>query len=465
MSTCLDEKGPQYSDWTARIILYAPYLLCLVFYFWISRKLGLDVSSGAPDEIMRALLPEAISQGNILPSGYDQEVIYHLGYWSYAFYPQLLPAYLSALFMTASRLLGMSEGAVFMNGRLASIVFSILALYFTSRTTYRLATSYFNSEKEAALVRSLTVIYLGFWPQYAFLSSYMNNDIAAFCGAAIIIDALSQGVRTGWRRGNTVQLALGIIIAALSYWNAYPFILISVPIYLITLARQGCSAKEKRCLLVLIVLIVIIGTAPFYLTNIIRYHDLVGIRTFNARYQQWLDEGNEVLRKPFSGGLVALIMSSDYVSLTVKSFVGVFGYMYIYYPDGVYSFYLLSLFAGVLGFAVRRKQFSRNNDAIVILWTAVMAACLIVVGLSVYYTLSADYQPQGRYIIYLLLPFVIMACLGWASLIREPSAQESPKKRVGFTAKLAAASSCYISICLWMFWSASQLYGWAGVAF
>lgn len=77
---------------------------------------------------MRALVPQAIANGSLLPSGYDEEVIYGLGNWSYAFYPQMLGSYLSAAFMAIAKLLGAGANMVFVSGRFASVVLSLVTL-------------------------------------------------------------------------------------------------------------------------------------------------------------------------------------------------------------------------------------------------------------------------------------------------------------------------------------------------
>ena len=111
--------------WQARVALLA----CLaLLYTWMAAHLGVGTMAGAPDESMRSLVPRAIAAGNLFPSGYDPEVIYFLGNWSYAFYPQALGAYLSAFFMKVTELLGFSENACFEAGRMASVCLSVVAL-------------------------------------------------------------------------------------------------------------------------------------------------------------------------------------------------------------------------------------------------------------------------------------------------------------------------------------------------
>lgn len=85
-----------------------PYLACAVFYIWIATRIEISgFYTSAPDEKMRSLVPLAIAHGNIFPSGYDPEVIPEAGNWSYAFYPQMAAAYLSAGFMAISNALGL----------------------------------------------------------------------------------------------------------------------------------------------------------------------------------------------------------------------------------------------------------------------------------------------------------------------------------------------------------------------
>ena len=78
-----------------------------VYYCFFATMIVLDRSGSAgPDEIMRLLVPKAMLRGNLLPSGYDSDTILAWGNWSYAFYPQMLGAYVTSVFMGVARLFG-----------------------------------------------------------------------------------------------------------------------------------------------------------------------------------------------------------------------------------------------------------------------------------------------------------------------------------------------------------------------
>lgn len=122
---------------TSSLANYSQYLivLCLCFYyFYLSRKIGLSTENGGPDEIARSLLPRCIVNGNPYPSANDSCSVYHLGNYSYAVYPQLLAAYVSAFFMTIAKVFGATEPQIFQAGRLASVFFASISLIAISKT-------------------------------------------------------------------------------------------------------------------------------------------------------------------------------------------------------------------------------------------------------------------------------------------------------------------------------------------
>lgn len=426
-------------------------ILAGCLYVFLSTRIGLDVSNGGPDEVMRSLLPKCIVGGNLLPSGYDKCAIYSLGYWSYAFYPQLLPAYLSAVFMTIARLLGGSESIIFMSGRLASVCFGLTALASTSSCVYHIL----RGNRSAELIACLTVVLMGFWPQFAFLSSYMNNDIAALAGVSLILLALVRGIREKWDLRSTAILCTGVVVTGLSYWNAYGFIMAGVVIFIVTVFLQ--HQHDFQVVLRIIVpaaIVCALCVLPFFLVNIIRYGDPVGMHAFHDRYMQWITDGGERLQTPWTGEPWNLPVDSSFVQSTVESFIAMFGYMSVRMPYPVYLMYILLAGAGIGLFLSRCAGYMQSREERVFA-IGVVVACLITVGLFFYYNLQVDYQPQGRYIIYLLVPLTIASAVGIGKSFRF-------KSTLSQLAVLIFAGA-YVAVCLWCFRYAITVTGWIGV--
>ena len=436
----------------ARVVALLGYCaLCL----WTMSRLGVGPMDGGPDEAMRALLPQAMINGNLLPSGHDPEVIYGLGNWSYAFYPQMLGAYLSAIFMKAAQLMGLAHGAVFMSGRLASLVFGLVSIGCVSGAAGTAAERTGGGEGLGAFARLISTSMLAFWPQFSFLSSYMNNDIVAFCGCSVIVYALCLGMGSGWNYRRSALLGAGVTVAALGYWNAYGFVLLGIVLYLYSCVTQRPLQGTRPRLVALAAGIPAVCVLPFFAVNLVRYHDLLGIGAFKAEYQRWLDGGGEVLQVPYEQGARSLLLDTDWTLLTLRSFVGFLGYMSIPLPFTLVALILGTALLGLGAFLGRHDEFLRSRRARVLALGCALASATCV-ALSVYYSTRTDLQPQGRYVIYCLLPLVVASSVGLAALVRRATPRQAA----------ATAACCALLACVtvWFFASSAARYGWAGVA-
>lgn len=306
---------------------------------------------------------------------------------------------------------------------------------------------------------SCSVLLLGFWPQYAFLSSYMNNEIAALCGVSIIFYTCFKYSISSWNYRGATLYAFGIVLTALAYLNAYGYILAAILVFLVTVIGQSNSSGAKVKIICLAVFICMLGTFPFYFLNYIRYGEFLGMSTFHNQYVLWLEQGGEVLQHPFVGGILKMLTGTDWVKTTLHSFVGYLAYMTIPMPYGLAVFYLVALITlAALGFvfAMRNKDLARSR----VVWLAGGVAGIITVYLSMYYSTRIDYQPQGRYIIHLLFLLMLAACLGLIRIIAGADSKHSVARRP--KALLFASVFLYCAFCIGFFAYAVIVYGWNG---
>lgn len=440
-------------------------VILIMFYFIIASRLGVGSMDGGPDEFMRALVPKAIANGNLFPSGYDSDVIYGLGNWSYAFYPQVLGAYVSAFFMILAKLFGFAESQVFIAGRMASILFGIITVQMVSMTVAVLLRRIV-TEDIVRVFQLVTGLLMGFWPQFAFLSSYMNNDIVALCGVSIIIFSLSSGIIDGWNITKSVQFSFGVTVVALGYWNACTFALVGIPLFIVSVAAQKSPIQEKVKCVAVAVALAAVCVLPFYIANLIRYGDLLGMSVFHERYLEWLADGGEVLQHPWTEGVRALFIDSGFVGDTFRSFVGTLGYMSIPIPNVFFYFYLILIVLGVGGFLTRVEIFFCKKME-KCLGLCILLACALTIGLFIYYTINVDYQPQGRYIIYLLIPIVIAAALGFFLQCEASESISHGEKTVSISYRsmlmLVLVLIAYSASTVWFFHYAISMYGWSGL--
>lgn len=424
---------------------------CAVLYCWIATHLGTGAYDGAPDESMRALVPQCIAAGNLLPSGYDECAIYEMGYWSYAFYPQLLGSYVSALCMAVAKLIGLSANAVFMSGRLASVLFGLLAVHFVGKTI----AVFFANHRMAPWLEIIAMVMLGYWPQVAFLSSYMNNDIVAFAGVAILFYALANGMKYGWDERRSLTLASGVVVCTLGYANSYGFVLVAVIAFIYSVTKQN-SNELRRCfrLIMIAASVATICILPFISVNIVRYHDPLGMSAFHTEYERWVAEYGKELQQPWKNGLKALLFHDNFVQITYASFIGTLGLMTITIPFIETLMYSGLIFIGAGLFISNAGKYYESINAKIMVATAVLGS-LITIALHLYYAVSVDYQAQGRYVIYLLVPLILMTVMGLGIAIKH--------EIIAIKVALVIFCLCYTYICIHFFMASAITYGWYGV--
>ena len=85
----------------------------------------------------------------------------------------------------------------------------------------------FPKEKYSREVRWLFAALAGFMPQAIFMGTYVNTDSLALLAAAMILYAWASYLREDWTWKNCILLAVGMAVCALSYYNAYGWILCS----------------------------------------------------------------------------------------------------------------------------------------------------------------------------------------------------------------------------------------------
>ena len=100
-----------------------------------------------------------------------------------------------------------------------------------------------------------------------------------------------------------------------------------------------------------------------------------------------------------------------WLHLSAWSFVGVFGYMDILLPPIQYRLYATVMAGGALLYIVSlfRHKPSRRD---ILLFGMMMLASVITVLLHFWQSYARDFQPQGRYVITLILPLAFMLAYG-----------------------------------------------------
>lgn len=409
------------SRWKPWLLRLVPIVLLAVYYCYLATRVGLDSGGSAgPDEIARMLVPKAMLNGKLIPSGYDPDTILGWGNYSYAFYPQMLGSYVTAACMAFARVFGAAPLAQLYAARMSSVLWGLVGACCVGSTVSTLILPRERSQEYGAIA----TLFIGFWPQYAFLSAYVNNDIVGLAGVSILVYALVKGVKNQWNFKNSALLVAGIVICALGYLNTYGFILAGIVVFVTSCVSQNRENRRRALTMIgLSAAACAILTFPFYAVNIARYGDVIGSRAFQAQYDKWISDGGEPLMVPYSAGAFNMLFrDSRFVRLTTKSFIGFFGYITSPLPDVFIFFFRGSLLVGTALFFCNRPYVrSAFSNRWRLFTVSMIVATLITVCLHIWRSVTTDFQPQGRYIIDILVPWCIVAVLGFTGSSRKTS--------------------------------------------
>lgn len=213
-------------------IKYLIAILIFIVLFSTSLKLSMDF---CPDERMRYDVPKFILNHGFLPNGDEKEIINGIWGFSYAFTPYL-PSLISVFFMKIASIFTNDLTVLLMAARMTSI----LSGTFTFLICYKIGEEIF-SKKRIIYLFSLLVALL---PQFIFLSTYINNDAFSVLTTALIMLMWIKGIKSNWDYKICVLLGISLGLCALTYYNAYGFILCSIFVYCISCYKAKFTFKK-----------------------------------------------------------------------------------------------------------------------------------------------------------------------------------------------------------------------------
>ena len=183
-----------------------------------------------PDEVNRFKVVSFICRHGRLPHGADPEVLLDGFGASYAFQPML--TYIIQGFLLRFLKLFTADGQVLLvAARMVNVLFGVLMAYFVRQTARLLW-------ENTYLQWTFTVMTV-FLPQNIFLHSYVNTDSMAMLAVSVICYGLLRARRSDYDRKDCVLLAAGIILCAMSYYNAYGIILAAMVVFALRYVHIG----------------------------------------------------------------------------------------------------------------------------------------------------------------------------------------------------------------------------------
>lgn len=404
--------------------------------------------SNPPDEVARYKVPLYICNYGKLPTGYEEELLVKEVDYTYGFYT-LLPYIVQGYVMRFVNLFTDSPLMLLYAARLTDMCTGLIMAYVVILIGKRL----FTDDR----LRWLFCFLVMFLPQSLFLHTYVNSDSMCLLSTALMLYGLIKGYEDGFELKSCLILAFGVILCALSYYNAYGFILSSMLLFAAYFWRTDNNkhAFEKKAFLrkgLFIAAMVVLCISWQFVRNYLLYDgDFIGI---DAK-EEFMRMGGTIrdTHKTRGESLLALLFGTTFIPKLAVSFISNYGSVAIYTFHAVYAFYLTLFAAGICGMVFVRGDggiFGKLTKPKRIFVHANMVFCMLMpLILLVRYAYTIDYQAQGRYIMPGIIPFMYYVCRGIEKL---PVWRNNTEKRktaaallliAGITASLIV--SIYIS--------------------
>lgn len=395
-----------------------------------------------PDEINRFKLVEFIYNHGVLPVGDDPEVLIDGYGGSYAFQP-MLTYIIDGYLLRALRVFEPSLEMRVLISRLVNVFLGLLTAIYVKKLSDLLF-----ENKKTAWAFTLAVVFL---PQNLFIHTYVNTDSMGLLSIAIVLYALMLGMKNDFSKHSCITLAVGIILCALSYYNCYGIILCAMLFMLFyfwkkcrtentagtltdgNLDKNTSSHKELpvydyKSLLyksVFISVIVLVGIGWWFIRNAILYDGdflamearaLCAAQTCTEAYNPLTRDTYQKLGIP----LMEMIFGTDYFTLVWKSFIAMFGPMLIPTHHYIYMAFKDLFFICVIGLFIPMKTSVLTWAKTSQKWlthAVMLLAVIIPVILALSYSYGYDFQPQGRYYLPMVVPFMYFLVMGAEKVI------------------------------------------------
>lgn len=409
------------------------YISLLYFTLYLAVALTLALSqplsdnaypplSNPPDEHSRYKVPLYICSHGTLPTGFEEELISGDCRWTYGFYT-LLPYMIQGYAMRFVDLFTDSPLALLYTARLVNVILGLIMAY----VVLLLGKKLFPDDR----VRWLFCFLITFLPQSLFLHTYVNPDSMCLLSTALMLYGLVRGYGDGFSLRSCAFLASGVILCALSYYNAYGFIVGSILLFAAYFVKKenGKIKYDWRNFLkkgLGISAVVLLCISWSFIRNYILYDgDIIGLATKENFIKSFDIERNTYYSDGHS--LIYMLTETDYFFHLFHTAVAVYGSVSILTWGVVYRFYFLVFIVGILGavFCHRRagagssgaELFGKTKGLCIFFHTIMIFCMAMPLILLIRYAYTVDFQAQGRYILPGIIPFMYYTALGWKNIL------------------------------------------------
>lgn len=413
------KKSGRLTTGTGEKIIMAAYLL-LFFVVAASMALyqpladNLPYFANPPDEHARYLIPQFICKYGRLPTGFEREVRIPSYGFSYGFY-NVFPYIVMGWVMRFVKLFTDSELILLYAARLIN-VFAGTGM----AVMVRLLSRRWFSDHRFGWLFCFAVMFL---PQSLFVHTYVNTDSFCLLSTAMILYGLVCAWQDGFGYRNSLWLSAGIILCALSYYNAYGFILSAILLFFASFyrGRRGKASYDYLGVLTwgsFISATVLLGISWWFLRSYILYDgDFLGLETRQLCAAMY-GTGDV---NPLSGSTYQargytvweMLKESNFFDGAFIGFVAAFGSMSIKADIWLYRLYKVFLYGGLLGYMVTIWKYRKKSDFKTLFFHANMIFCAVMpLVLTIYYSYTMDYQNQGRYLMPMVIPLMYYVVKG-----------------------------------------------------
>lgn len=367
-----------------------------------------------PDEVNRFKVVYFIANHGYLPTGYEEETIL-AGYGgSYAFQP-ILSYMIMGYLLRFMKLFTDNSYTLIVAARMVNLIMGVIMAYYVLLISRKLW--------KDPVMQWLFALMVTFLPMNLFMHSYVNTDSMALLSGAMILYGMLCGEEDDYSRRTCIRIGIGAVLCAMSYYNAYAIVLVAMILFFFHFARK----KEWKPMFQkggLIAAIILIGAGWWFVRNGIIYHgDFLGMKARqDCAIKTALPEYNPLTRFTFYGAglpISAVFAEKQYAWVTFESMIAMFGPMNIPTHGLIYLYYKrLAIAAGVAALIPIMKtaplywEKKKDNQTRLVFGLLMVLDCLITMGLHLYYSYTWEYQPQGRYLLPMILPAAYLLVLG-----------------------------------------------------
>ena len=392
-------------------------LVFLLSFFW---SVVFVIPSYGPDETMRILVPRYIVEHHVIPCGWETALRSDVWGFSYAFQMKL-PYLIAAVFVQWMSLFAsflkatpaFADSGMLIAARFVSVLSMTGVAYFAIRIARKITSS--PSRWIFILLTSLT-------PQSVFIGSYLNLDAFSLFVVLMIMDAWLVGMATKWNKTTCAWLGALLGLCLLGYEFAYSYMLASALVFLLWHIehRKELTFREFWGKVGIVILFFFLVCGWYLIRNGILYKGDILACSIQKEYgEQFAMDGFKPsmrsTHKSRGVALLEMLRKSNWIGATAESSFCTLGYMSVQIPHFIYNIHFSFLLVGIAFFALfwRNRYKDKLPDKLL---ASLAAAALVTLVLAVYYSWSSDYQAQGRYILYSLVPAYMGVAFGWRTI-------------------------------------------------